>query len=77
MGKSYRKTKKFGWSTAASEKEDKVFHHRKMRKKIKDQIQKEDFDSPFPVDNEVSDPWTWNKDGKQYWPDATKRDMGK
>jgi len=77
MSRSKRKHKIFGITTAASEKKDKVFHHRKMRKKIKSQIQKGDFESPFPIDNEVSNPWTWDKDGKQYWPDATDKDLGK
>ena len=49
----------------------------RCEKKIKSQIQKGDFESPFPIDNEVSNPWTWDKDGKQYWPDATDKDLGK
>ena len=77
MGKSYRKHKIFGCAATSSEKKDKILHHRKMRRKVKDQIQKEDFDTPFPVDNEVSNVWTWNKDGKQYWGEATEIDMGK
>ena len=76
MGKSYRKTKIFGWTAASSEKKDKVFHHRKMRRRVHEQIQKEDYDL-FPVDNEISNVWTWDKDGKQYWPAATKKDMSK
>jgi hypothetical protein len=77
MGKSYRTNKIFGWSKATSEKKDKTFHHRKMRRRINMQLHKEEFDTPFPTDEEVSDVWTWNKDGKQYWPGATKRDMQK
>ena len=77
MGKSFKKTKKFGWTCSSSEKRDKIYHHHKMRRRIKNQIRKEDFDSPFPIDNEVSNPDTWDKDGKQYWGQATKKDMGK
>lgn len=77
MGKSYRKSKICGWTTAKSEKQDKRFHNRKMRKRVHDQLSKEDFDTPFPVDDEVSDVWNFAKDGKQYWKSASKRDLGK
>lgn len=77
MGKSRRKTKIFGWTCSDSEKRDKVIHHKKMRRRVKDQIQKGEFEEPFPVDNEVSDVYTWDKDGRQFWKDATDRDMGK
>ena len=77
MGKSYRKSKHFGFTAARSEKKDKVFHHRKMRRRVQQQLHSEDFDAPFPVDNEVSNVWNFAKDGKQYWPDAGKRDLGK
>jgi hypothetical protein len=77
MGKSYRRTKIFGHTKSDSEKQDKTFHHRRMRKRIKDQIHKGEFDKPFPMEREVSNVWTWDKDGKHYWKGATDRDMGK
>ncbi len=77
MSRSYRKHKIMGNTCARSEKKDKRFHNRRMRRKVHDQIGRGEFERPFPVDNEVTDPWTMDKDGKQYFADATKKDMSK
>ena len=76
MGKSYRKTKIFP-NAGGSEKRDKQWCSRKIRHKVKCRLKDEDFDSPFPLPNEVHNVWSMAKDGKHWWGDATERDMGK
>ena len=77
MGKSRKHTKIFGNTCSDSEKRDKTIHHRRMRRKIKDQIQKGEFDEPFPVDEEVSDVYNWDKDGKSWFGEAEEKDLRK
>ena len=76
MGKSYRKTKIFG-NASGSEKKDKQLCNRKIRHKVRQQIEEGDFETPMPLPNEVYNEWGMAKDGKSYWKDATERDMGK
>lgn len=75
MSRSYRKTKIFGITTCASEKQDKQLANRAFRRIAKAAV-KADSDPPVSR-NEVSDTWDFGKDGKQYWAKATKKDMSK
>ena len=76
MGKSYKKSKFFG-NAGGSEKKDKQWCNRSLRHKVKQKLEAEEFDAPMPLPNEVRNIWSMAKDGKHYWPGATKRDMGK
>lgn len=76
MGKSYRKTKIFG-NAGGSEKQDKRWCNKKIRHKVREQLEDEDYDTPMPLPNEVHNVWGMAKDGKSYWPEATEKDMRK
>jgi hypothetical protein len=79
MARSYRKHAGSGWTTARSEKDDKVIYHRKARRIARNLIRStEDFDAlVFPVAREISNVYNWAKDGKFYYlkpnPDASER----
>lgn len=71
MSKSFRKTPKSGHTTAPSEKQDKRLWHGAARAKTRTLIAKllakgED-NVMFPDKKDVSDPWSFSKDGKGYW----------
>lgn len=78
MSDSHKHNPHFGITTAESEKKDKRFANRKLRRavtveleKFKDNPDLAD-DIPLPEMREVSDAWTFDKDGKPYWnPDPT------
>jgi len=78
MSRSRRKTPIFGCG-GGSEKRDKQIWHKKFRhgskQKLKDGFEDEDYSDPNF--KEYSDPWIMNKDGKYYYPEATKKDMRK
>lgn len=63
MSKSYKKNPIFGHASS-SEKKDKRRANRKLRKKIKQSMNRE-FDI-LPYLREVSDVWGFAKDGKIY-----------
>lgn len=71
VSRSKRKTPFFGHTTAVSEKEDKTIWHRAFRRAMK-QFLDEKVDIRY-----YSDPWNMNKDGKQYYKQATDEDMRK
>lgn len=72
MSRSYKKVPIFGIA-GESEKYDKKKWHRSFRKKSKDIIHHSHFDleeldnTIFPIEKEVSNPWSMSKDGKHYW----------
>lgn len=72
MSRSYKKVPIFGIADQ-SEKYDKKKWHRAFRKKTKDIIHQTHFDldelenTIFPIKEDVSNPWSMSKDGKQYW----------
>ena len=68
MSRSYRKTPIFGWTNAKSDKYDKTKANRRIRRVPQNEI---------PIINLLSNPATFQKDGKQYWPEATKKDLAK
>jgi len=76
MSRSFRKNKIFGWSASESEKKDKKICNRKMRRYNKHILQ-EDVEEEFMTQDEAMDKYQMSKDGKQYWGDATKRDLSK
>lgn len=83
MSRSKRKTKIFGITTAASEKEDKKkFHkiHRSLERETLNKIQKEKVDADevmFYNEEESMSVWSMDKDGRSYWIDADDEDMRK
>lgn len=71
MSRSYKKTPRFPTTCAESEKDDKRFANRKLRRSTNMKLaQIEDDDSidelVFPELREVSEVWTFSKDGKGY-----------
>lgn len=65
MGKSRKKNPAGGISCCDSEKEDKQKANRKLRRAVKQAIQKDS--EVIPVLEEVSDPWVMGKDGKTWY----------
>lgn len=64
MSRSKRKTPIFGYTTATSEKIDKRLANRAYRHKVKLAIK--GGSDLFPVQQEVSNVWSFGKDGKRY-----------
>ena len=75
MSRSVRKTKIFGITTAATEKQDKRRWNRTFRKVSKKLIRL-DQDAPIKIQG-VTDIWDGAKDGRRYYQNATKKDMRK
>lgn len=71
MSRSFRRTPIFPITTCESEKEDKRIANRAFRRKTKVAILT-GRELPMSMD-EVSNPWSWGKDGKNYWPEAPKK----
>lgn len=73
MGKSYKKHPYSGFSTAKSEKQDKIISNRKLRQKEKQilkNIDVEDIENEdiiLPDIREISDVYDFSKDGKCYY----------
>lgn len=72
MARSHRKTPCFSTTFAETEKEDKRFANRKLRRAVKVELDKVDSaeqaeDLVLPELREVSDVWLFDKDGKRYW----------
>lgn len=75
MSNSKKKTKKRSITTATSEKEDKKFANRRLRRKIKAKAKLREED--YPIKREVSDVWGFAKDGKVYDENMTDKEMRK
>lgn len=71
MSRSRRKTPITGITTAVTEKENKRDANRKLRRLNKIKIHKRDYDL-FQL-REISNVWGFDKDGKRYLKDASKR----
>ena len=69
MGKSFRKTDIAG-ACGGSDKKDKRFANRRLRKREKEAIRK---GKEIPLLREVSDEYTFTKDGKYYFGDLKNR----
>ncbi len=75
MSRSVRKTKIFGYTTAKTEKQDKRRWNRTFRKVSKKLIRLGK-DAPIKLQG-VTNVWDGAKDGRQYYHNATKKDMRK
>ena len=75
MSRSYRRTPIFGITTSRSEKQDKALANRRLRRKVKSRLGTGD--EEMPLLREVSDVWSFDKDGKAYWSDALEKEMRK
>lgn len=76
MSKSFRKSKIFGncGGKRDSEKKDKLISNRSLRRKNKTELKSGKL---LTSKRENSNIWSFKKDGKHYWKDATKKDMRK
>ena len=75
MSRSRRKTPIFGMTGARSEKQDKRLANRALRRKFKESIGADA--EVYPIIEDVSNVWSFEKDGKHFWPQASKKDMRK
>lgn len=76
MSRSKKKTKIRGTSNSPSEKEEKQLANRRFRRKNKVKTKELDEDN-YPKKREVSDVWTFSKDGKYYDKEMSDKDMRK
>jgi hypothetical protein len=72
MARSYKKTPVVSYNSSESEKQDKRFANRRLRRSVNlklAQVETIDFDEDlmFPEVREVSDIWNFDKDGKHYF----------
>ena len=75
MSRSRKKTPVHGITTAASEKEDKRDANRKFRRKTKQQVDK--CEENLSELREISNIWSFGKDGKVYRDDLSEKEMRK
>ena len=79
VSRSKRKTPFFGHTTAVSEKEDKTIWHRAFRRAWRQFLGGKD-EEALEEKNDIryhSSTWNMDKDGKQYYKQATDEDMRK
>ena len=78
MSRSFRKTPIFGMTTSPSEKQDKKIWHSRARATERDRLKAGVDDNHLTtLDREVSNPWSFDKDGKTYWASHDKKSMRK
>lgn len=75
MSRSKKKTKISGITTADSEKENKRDANRKLRRIVKQQIK--GGEETFSELREVSNVWSFDKDGKRYNAEIEKKRLRK
>ncbi|ADY28788.1 hypothetical protein IZU89_04905 [Cellulophaga lytica] len=75
MSKSEKKTKIRGITTAKSEKENKQDANRKYRRIVKQKVKSNE--SELPKVREISNVWSFDKDGKKYDSEMTDKDLRK
>jgi hypothetical protein len=75
MSKSEKKTKIRGITTAKSEKENKQDANRKYRRIVKQKVKSNE--SELPEVREISNVWSFDKDGKKYDSEMTDKDLRK
>lgn len=70
MSRSRKRTPFIAITNAESEKQDKIFAHRRYRRVLKNIISysiiKQNKDIILPKERELSNIWCFSKDGKQY-----------
>lgn len=67
MSRSRKRTPICGWTTCRSEKEWKQRWHRRLRTAVRRHLLQTHDDTRLPDFREVSNPWTFGKDGKGYF----------
>ena len=77
MARSRKKTPIGGITTAESEKADKLSAHRRERRKVRATLATDPQVDVLPHRREVSDVWTFAKDGKYYQTRVQARDLRK
>ena len=75
MSRSKKKTKIRGITSAKSEKENKQEANRKFRRIVKQKVKLSKVE--FPLIKEISNVWSFDKDGKRYDFAMNKRDLTK
>lgn len=75
MSHSYRKTPIFGHTVSESEKKDKRRANRLLRRLSRAMIGQGE--EELPNIRDVSNVWSFDKDGKSYWSDAAPENMRK
>lgn len=75
MSRSSKKTPKKGITSADSEKDNKRQANRTQRRVTKIKIKKGEIE--LPDIKELSNVWSFNKDGKRYLKNPTPKDMRK
>lgn len=73
MSKSFRQTDIVGITKASSEQYEKRITNRRLRKLAKQKF-KADPEAVLPDKRDISDIWTWPKDGKQNFYDLKTSD---
>jgi hypothetical protein len=75
MSRSLKKTPKKGITAAETEKDNKRKANRKLRRLMKSQVKKGNSE---PVNiKEISNVWSFDKDGKQFLKRPTEKDLRK
>lgn len=75
MSRSSKHKPILGITTSESEKKDKRFANRKLRRKVKVELEK---DKPIlSLQRELSNVWSFGKDGKKYWRIVDKKYLRK
>jgi len=81
MSRSHKKTPICGHTTAETEKTDKRLANRRFRRTVRQQLgvvaPGDDGDSVITDIREVSNIWSFDKDGKQYLDNPQPKDMRK
>ncbi len=75
MSRSKKKTKIHGNTIAKSEKENKQKANRKLRRIVKQKVNSGD--TELPELREVSNVWSFDKDGKRYNSEMTEKELRK
>jgi hypothetical protein len=75
LSRSYRRTPIFGITTSRSEKQDKAFANRRLRRKVKVCLAADN--EELPLLREISNVWSFDKDGKSYCLDPSAKEMRK
>lgn len=75
MSHSYRINKIVGNTCKTSEKKDKTNANKKLRRLVKVRIARQT--ETLPLLKELSNIWSFAKDGKHYWAGMTKKDSSK
>jgi hypothetical protein len=77
MSRSRKKTPKLGFSSCASDKQDKVLRHRHTRRGNRQGLQAGDDGEAPQAEHKRSGTWNFAKDGKRWVKNPRARDMRK